>query len=267
MADNGGFDRDQGTTTSFSQLLFSDDVVLGLDMEHTFTNYSCFSSSLPFSSHEKPPKMLCFGNYGDNEKGEIMLYGGESITRTTPQKSDVTCNDSSSASSGNNSSANTKYSKSNRKRNGSGKEAVQCSSTITGTPAITQKTSKKTKAENSPSSSGHAKVRKEKLGERIAALQQLVSPFGKTDTASVLHEAMGYIRFLHDQVQVLCSPYLQHHLPDGGQNGGDEELRTDLKSRGLCLVPVASTVHAANSNGADFWSPAMGNYGSSSKQH
>ncbi|KAM1054494.1 hypothetical protein ACFX2I_001835 [Malus domestica] len=53
------------------------------------------------------------------------------------------------------------------------------------------------------------KERKEKLGERIVALQQLVSPFGKTDTASVLLEAMEYIRFLHEQVKVLSAPYLQ----------------------------------------------------------
>jgi hypothetical protein len=83
-------------------------------------------------------------------------------------------------------------------------------------------------------------VRKEKLGDRITALQQLVSPFGKvsfwifllfsnstltiaslcfvirlkahpmvmysylfqTDTASVLHEAIEYIKFLHDQATV-----------------------------------------------------------------
>ncbi|KAJ6398403.1 hypothetical protein OIU77_019246 [Salix suchowensis] len=47
------------------------------------------------------------------------------------------------------------------------------------------------------------KVRKEKLGDRIAALQWLVAPYGKTDTASVLTEAIGYIQFLHDQVQVI----------------------------------------------------------------
>nr|GMC89885.1 transcription factor bHLH112-like [Ipomoea batatas] len=49
-------------------------------------------------------------------------------------------------------------------------------------------------------------VRKEKLGDRVTALQQLVSPFGKTDTASVLHEAIEYIKFLHDQVNV-CSTF------------------------------------------------------------
>ncbi|WOK97923.1 transcription factor bHLH133 [Canna indica] len=54
------------------------------------------------------------------------------------------------------------------------------------------------------------KVRKEKLGDRIAALHQLVSPFGKTDTASVLSEAIGYIRFLQTQIQALSSPYLRN---------------------------------------------------------
>ncbi|CAI9116803.1 OLC1v1018059C5 [Oldenlandia corymbosa var. corymbosa] len=49
------------------------------------------------------------------------------------------------------------------------------------------------------------KVRKEKLGDRIAALQQLVAPFGKTDTASVLMEAFGYIKFLQNQVEVFCT--------------------------------------------------------------
>ncbi|XP_061992838.1 transcription factor bHLH153 isoform X2 [Rosa rugosa] len=79
------------------------------------------------------------------------------------------------------------------------------------------------------------KERKEKFGERIVALQQLVSPYGKTDTASVLLEAMDYIRFLHEQVKEL-HPY-------------------SLRSRGLCLVPVDCTVGVAQSNGADIWAP------------
>ncbi|KAH1144926.1 hypothetical protein GLYMA_15G011100v4 [Glycine max] len=68
--------------------------------------------------------------------------------------------------------------------------------------------------------------RKEKLGERIAALQQLVSPFGKTDTTSVLHEAIGYIRFLHDQVPVLCSPYLESSPSSYHQNQHDPSSNT-----------------------------------------
>ncbi|RLN15513.1 hypothetical protein C2845_PM02G05900 [Panicum miliaceum] len=115
------------------------------------------------------------------------------------------------------------------------------------------------------------KVRREKLGERIIALQQLVSPFGKSDTASVLHEALGYIRFLHDQVQALSSPYMQRlpvsaHAPaqEGAAGTVVEPPRaSDLRSRGLCLVPISCTEHVAggghgHGNGADLWSVAAG---------
>ncbi|KAF3957444.1 hypothetical protein CMV_017545 [Castanea mollissima] len=292
MAKNEGFVGDHlrlrgaPAAATFSQLLLAEDdddddennngvaVAVGLDVDQTSFNYS----SSVFSS-EKSPKMLCFGNYHQkHHQGDQLVYPPitENIitntNTTTPQKSGVTCSDSSSASSGNNNnnscvtlSVNT-LSKPDKKRNGLGQESAQCGSTITTAAVATQRTSKRTKTAN-PTPAGHAK-RKEKLGERITTLQQLVSPFGKTDTASVLHEAMGYIRFLQDQVQVLCSPYLQRlpsssqlHLPKlGGVNGGGEATRKDLRSRGLCLVPVDCTVHVANNNGADFWSPAaMGN--------
>ncbi|WCJ42936.1 basic helix-loop-helix (bHLH) DNA-binding superfamily protein [Euphorbia peplus] len=108
------------------------------------------------------------------------------------------------------------------------------------------------------------KVRKEKLGDRITALQQLVSPFGKTDTASVLHEAIEYIKFLHDQVNVLSTPYMkngnpiQKHQQVGGEMRVAEEAEQDLKRRGLCLVPISSTFPVANETTADFWTPTFG---------
>nr|QOJ43691.1 bHLH transcription factor [Dracaena cambodiana] len=114
---------------------------------------------------------------------------------------------------------------------------------------------------------GMIKVRKEKLGDRISTLQQLVSPYGKTDTANVLHEAIGYIRFLHDQVQVLSSPYI-HQLPLSNHHQNEELRGGDLRSRGLCLVPISCTENVANNNivGADLWSPVSvrGSSGSSS---
>ncbi|MCO5589169.1 hypothetical protein L7F22_043135 [Adiantum nelumboides] len=84
-----------------------------------------------------------------------------------------------------------------------------------------------------------------KVSEKITVLQQLVAPFGKTDTASVLLEAIGYIKFLQDQVNVLSSPYMR-------ANAANEE-GMDLRSRGLCLVPISCTRNVANSNGADYW--------------
>ena len=35
-----------------------------------------------------------------------------------------------------------------------------------------------------------------------------------------------------------------------------EEKPKDLRSRGLCLVPVSCTQHVGNANGADYWAPA-----------
>ncbi|KAJ6795819.1 transcription factor bHLH112-like isoform X1 [Iris pallida] len=107
------------------------------------------------------------------------------------------------------------------------------------------------------------KVRKEKLGDRITALQQLVSPFGKTDTASVLHEAIDYIKFLHDQVTMLSTPYLKNGNPMQHQQSSDkskdgEGTKQDLRSRGLCLVPVESIYPVASETMADLWTPTFG---------
>ncbi|KAK4579091.1 hypothetical protein RGQ29_028955 [Quercus rubra] len=69
----------------------------------------------------------------------------------------------------------------------------------------------------------HVPVRRsQKLSDKITALQKLVSPYGKTDTASVLQEASLYIKLLHEQIQEI-----------------GEQL--DLRSKGLCLVPVSIT--------------------------
>ncbi|XP_023000383.1 transcription factor bHLH68-like [Cucurbita maxima] len=126
---------------------------------------------------------------------------------------------------------------------------------------------KKARVHPPSSSQPPLKVRKEKLVDRITALHQIVSPFGKTDTASVLSEAIGYIRFLQGQIEALSYPYLRSapkHVRDSG-SGGEEMRREEkavkeLRSRGLCLVPVSCTqLVGGDNNGAAYWAPAYGN--------
>ncbi|XP_041994581.1 transcription factor bHLH68-like [Salvia splendens] len=115
---------------------------------------------------------------------------------------------------------------------------------------------KKSKMNPTTSAQSGIKVRKEKLGDRITALHQLVTPFGKTDTASVLLEAIGYIRFLQRQIEALSLPYLATGSGNITQEKCEEEAKKDLKSRGLCLVPLSCTLDFGSENGADYWAPS-----------
>ncbi|KAL0865445.1 hypothetical protein Bca101_044563 [Brassica carinata] len=95
----------------------------------------------------------------------------------------------------------------------------------------------------------NSKESKYNVGERLSALQQIVSPFGKTDVASVLLDATHYIEFLNEQVKLLSAPYLQTMSPATQV----EMEQYSLRNRGLCLVPMESTVGVSQSNGADIW--------------
>ncbi|KAF2300343.1 hypothetical protein GH714_012193 [Hevea brasiliensis] len=87
------------------------------------------------------------------------------------------------------------------------------------------------------------KERKEKLGERIVALQQLVSPYGKFDF-DLSSLPSGVVS------GVECS------IPPKYTAAQLQELEQySLRIRGLCLVPISCTVGIARSNGADLWAP------------
>ncbi|KAK4384036.1 Transcription factor [Sesamum angolense] len=119
-----------------------------------------------------------------------------------------------------------------------------------------------------------SKEKKEKVSERISALQQLVSPYGKVhEKNTFLVHAYGYSfspsggngihKLPHEQVKVLSAPYL-YSTPTQSQNDlnvlnavfilKDNETST-LKAKGLCLVPISFTDGVASSNGADIWAP------------
>ncbi|KMZ74863.1 hypothetical protein ZOSMA_121G00370 [Zostera marina] len=79
--------------------------------------------------------------------------------------------------------------------------------------------------------------RNTKLGDRITSLHQLVSPFGKTDTASVLSEAINHIKDMQEKIEFLTMPYMRHKLYSYNLFRGRDE-RIGLKNSGLCVVPI-----------------------------
>ncbi|KAL9678053.1 hypothetical protein QQ045_015891 [Rhodiola kirilowii] len=100
--------------------------------------------------------------------------------------------------------------------------------------------------------------------EKISALQQIVSPYGKTDTASVLQEALVCIRRLQDNVQLLSNPYLRSSANklqeawgslDRKFEKGERNKVLDLRSKGLCLIPISSIPQdiKEDNSGIDYW--------------
>ncbi|KAI3828265.1 hypothetical protein L1987_02363 [Smallanthus sonchifolius] len=105
-------------------------------------------------------------------------------------------------------------------------------------------------------------ITSESLTKRPRNEDRLTLPVFKTDTASVLSETTEYIKFLHEQVSVLSTPYMRNGAPTlQHQQTLDEPSsrpRQDLRSRGLCLVPVSSTFPVTRETRVDFWTPTFG---------
>ncbi|XP_009115018.1 transcription factor bHLH111 isoform X1 [Brassica rapa] len=129
---------------------------------------------------------------------------------------------------------------------------------------VSDEASKKAKCGRDSTHSPDKDLPKAKLRDKITTLQQIVSPFGKTDTASVLQEAITYINFYQEQVKLLSTPYMKNSSIKDPWGGWDREEHNkrgpkhlDLKSRGLCLVPISCTPVAYHDNSAtDYWSPS-----------
>ncbi|KAE8700486.1 hypothetical protein F3Y22_tig00110556pilonHSYRG00096 [Hibiscus syriacus] len=73
--------------------------------------------------------------------------------------------------------------------------------------------------------------------------------------------AIEYIKFLHGQVDALSTPYMKQAAAPTQQqqsSGGPEGTKRDLRSLGLCLVPVSGTFPVVNEATVDFWTPTFG---------
>nr|CAD1825653.1 unnamed protein product [Ananas comosus var. bracteatus] len=125
------------------------------------------------------------------------------------------------------------------------------------------------------------RLRRERIAERMKALQELVPNANKTDKASMLDEIIDYVKFLQLQVKVLsvsrlggaaaAAPLVGDLSSErrGGGGGGNETLTAAtekrvaqmmeedmgtamqyLQGKGLCLMPIslASAISSATSS-------------------
>ncbi|XP_028774619.1 transcription factor bHLH110-like isoform X2 [Neltuma alba] len=216
----------------------------GISLTNKTTSYNTLgaassSSSSDLSTLEMPPSLLLSCSLG---LGSQMLLGGSSCGGLHLSYDSFGLDDMQQPENSPSDSSN----KISGFISGSGVEQAR---TIRGWP---EQKEYEGRAKKSRSSCPALKVRKEKLGDRIQTLQRFVAPFGKTNTASVLNETIGYIHFLHDQIQTLSIPYMKPwktkpfgtvQLDSREENG--RESKPDLRSKGLCLVPLscASYIH------------------------
>ncbi|GAU34946.1 hypothetical protein TSUD_312770 [Trifolium subterraneum] len=74
-------------------------------------------------------------------------------------------------------------------------------------------------------------------------------------------EAIGYIKFLQGQVETLSVPYMKlsqnqnNRVVQGGSATSDTngEAKQDLRSRGLCLVPLSCMSYIAGDGCPEVW--------------
>ncbi|KAK4262134.1 hypothetical protein QN277_027726 [Acacia crassicarpa] len=219
----------------------------GIVLANKTTSYNTLaaasSSSSNLSALEMPPPLLLSCSLGLSSQ---MLLGGNSCgdglhlscdsfgLHDMQQQENSPSNSSNNKISGSISGSGVARAKTSRNRSQEKEHEARAKKSRTSCPIL--------------------KVRKEKLGDRIQTLQSFVAPFGKTNTASVLNETIGYIHFLHDQIETLSIPYMKKSWKTKtfgtvllhSREETSRESKPDLGSKGLCLVPISCASYVYN---------------------